>query len=272
MFLSRTESTTAVPPLSGELCTEKSLVEDFKKLGIERDDTIIVHASVKSLGYVCGGPYTVIKALLEVLGKNGTLVVATQSGDNSDPAQWKDPPVPQEWWQAIRDSLPAYDAQITGTRRMGAVAETLRNWPGAERSGHPQTSFAAVGVNAVEITKDHALDSMLGEKSPLAKLEHFRAKVLLLGVGFDKCTAFHLAEYRNDAPRAPNSFAVNMNGHRTWITVTDVDVKSHDFARIGKDFSTKRQLTTGKVGAANCHLFPFAEAVNYASIWIRSNR
>jgi aminoglycoside 3-N-acetyltransferase len=35
---------------------------------------------------------------------------------------------------------------------------------------------------------------MFGEHSPLARLEEVGAQVLLLGVGYDVCTAFHLAE------------------------------------------------------------------------------
>src|SRR5690349_41643 len=82
-------------------------------------------------------------------------------------AGWVAPPVPEEWWQTIRDTRPAYDPRTTRTERMGVLAETVRTWPGAVRSMHPQTSFGAIGAKAEFVTEGHALDSMLGENSPL---------------------------------------------------------------------------------------------------------
>ncbi len=81
-----------------------------------------------------------------------------------------------------------------------AIRGTLRTWPGALRSAHPQTSFAAVGARAAEVVEGHAPDCRLGERSPLARLEAMAARVLLLGAGYDTCTSFHLAEYRIPAP------------------------------------------------------------------------
>ena len=64
------------------------------------------------------------------------------------------------------------------------------------RSAHPQTSFAALGPKARELMNDHAVDCHLGECSPLGRLYEEGAWILLLGVGYATCSAFHLAEYR----------------------------------------------------------------------------
>jgi aminoglycoside 3-N-acetyltransferase len=79
---------------------------------------------------------------------------------------------------------------------MGAFAEHVRTRPGALRSAHPQTSFAALGPRAADCTSGHAPQCHLGERSPLGWLYGTDAAILLLGVGYDVCTAFHLAEYR----------------------------------------------------------------------------
>lgn len=74
------------------VCTKQSLISDFKKLGIVEGETLLLHSSLSRLGWVNGGAETVISALLEVLGDEGTLVVPTYTGDNTDPAEWRSPP------------------------------------------------------------------------------------------------------------------------------------------------------------------------------------
>ena len=57
--------------------TDKAkLVEQFKNLGIKEGMTLLVHSSLRRVGKVDGGADTVIDALLEVLGENGTLLMS----------------------------------------------------------------------------------------------------------------------------------------------------------------------------------------------------
>ena len=121
--------------------TVESLQTDFKALGIEKGMVLLVHSSLSTMGWVCGGAVAVIIALQEVLGETGTLVMPTHSTDLSDPSQWENPPVPESWWQTIRETMPAYDSDLTPTRSMGKIAETFRKQNGVLRSAHPQSSF-----------------------------------------------------------------------------------------------------------------------------------
>ncbi|MCX4734264.1 aminoglycoside N(3)-acetyltransferase [Streptomyces sp. NBC_01363] len=259
-------------PAIGPMCTRDSLASDLRAMGLRPGETLLVHSSLSSLGWVCGGSRVVVMALLDVLGDSGTLVVPTHSGDNSDPAEWGYPPVPEAWWADIRASIPAFDARTTPTLGVGVIPETVRNWPGAVRSCHPQTSFAAVGPRAAAIMDGHALDCRLGEHSPLARLEEGGARVLLLGAGFDSCTAFHLAEYRVPSPQTDNSFAVMTPQGRSWATVRETSISAERFDDLGAAFEKERPVVRATVGGAEARLFDLADAVAYAEGWLSEHR
>ncbi|MFB2881802.1 AAC(3) family N-acetyltransferase [Floridanema aerugineum] len=57
--------------------TRETLKNDFHQLGLQPEMTIIVHSSLSSLGWVCGGSVTVIQALMDIITPNGTLVMPT---------------------------------------------------------------------------------------------------------------------------------------------------------------------------------------------------
>ncbi|MEU3853317.1 AAC(3) family N-acetyltransferase [Streptomyces sp. NPDC029554] len=256
------------PPPTGPLVTRDTLRDQVRELGVRPGETLLVHSSLSALGWVNGGAVAVVLGLLDALGPDGTLVVPTQTGDISDPALWSNPPVNPEWWADIRATMPAYDALVTPSRGVGVVPETVRTWPGALRSAHPQTSFAALGPRAAEIVEGHAPDCRLGERSPLAKLEATGARVLLLGAGYASCTSFHLAEYRISSPRV----AVGRPGPHGWETVTEVSISSDRFDELGYDFERDRPVLRGKVGAAEARLFPVKDAVGYAERWLATHR
>ena len=131
------------------LATVESLQADFEALGVKKGMVLIVHSSLSAIGWVCGGAVAVIIALQEVLGETGTLVMPTHSTDLSDPSQWENPPVPESWWQTIRETMPAYAPDLTPTRSMGKIVETFRKQDGVLRSAHPLHSFCARGASGI---------------------------------------------------------------------------------------------------------------------------
>ncbi|MER7840394.1 AAC(3) family N-acetyltransferase [Streptomyces sp. NPDC096040] len=258
------------PAPTGPLVTRDTLAKQLRLLGVKTGETLLAHTSLSSLGWVNGGAVAVAQSLLDALGPNGTLVVPTQTGDLSDPAVWRNPPVPQEWWETIRATMPSYDPRVTPARGVGVIPETVRTWPGALRSAHPQTSFAAIGPRAAEIVEGHATDCRLGERSPLGRLEKLDARVLMLGTGYATCTSFHLAEYRIPSPRVRVGRPAPGGG---WEVVTEVSITSDRFDELGCDFERDRPVVVrGTVGAAEARLFPVREAVAYAERWLAVHR
>jgi aminoglycoside 3-N-acetyltransferase len=88
--------------------TVHSLEQDLRALGVKPGMVLLVHSSLSSLGWVCGGAVAVIEALESVLTSEGTLIMPTHSGELSEPSYWQHPPVPEAWWQTIRDTMPAF--------------------------------------------------------------------------------------------------------------------------------------------------------------------
>ena len=254
--------------------TRATLGADLHALGVRPGGVLLLHASYRSLGFVAGGVHAVIEALLDTLGPDGTLVVPTHTSDNSDPAGWRNPPVPQPWWPVIREQAPPFDPLRTPSQWMGVIAENVRTWPGSMRSDHPQVSFAALGAQAATIVADHQLDDALGERSPLGAINRLDGTVLLLGCGHDSNTSLHLSEWRQTSPhRAVEGARVRQpDGTSRWSTWTDTVADAGDFERLGADFEAAVPISIGPVGNATARLMSQRAAVEFGTAWIAAHR
>lgn len=251
--------------------TVGSLAEDLRALGLAEGGPVLVHSSLSSLGWVAGGPVAVIQALLDVVAPEGTVVMPAHSGEWSDPANWRNPPVPEAWFETIRAEMPPFDPHRTPTRGVGSIPELFRTWDGVLRSDHPQLSFAAWGREAETVTSGHRLEDSLGETSPLGRLYERDAQVLLLGVGYDRCTSFHLAEYRTGNGHLCRYGApIVRNGQRTWAWFEDIEFHSGVFEELGSEFERERPVACGPVGSAEARLFSQRVAVDFAVDWLRA--
>ena len=255
--------------------TVHSLAADLAALGVTEGMTLMVHSSLSALGYVAGGAQSVVEALRQAVGAHGTLMMPTHSADLSDPAAWMNPPIPKDWWDTVRDTMPAYDPATTPTRGMGAIVECFRSSPDATRSAHPTVSACAVGSQASQLTADHTFASGLGDGSPQARLYELDGSVLLLGVGHGNNTSLHLSEHRaapSHAPRQTVGSPMLVDGEREWVTAELLAEDESDFARIGEAFARTGLQATGQVGLGTAHLMRCRDIVDHGVAWMQRYR
>lgn len=253
-----------------------SLTRDLRSLGVIPGQILLVHASLRRIGRVSGGADEVLAALRQVLGRDATLVVPASTADNSDTSRRylarTEGMTPDEV-ACYRDAMPPFTPERPSVG-MGRIAECVRTAPGAVRSQHPQTSFAALGPQAPKLMTGHRRDCHLGEASPLGRLYEAGAWVLLMGVGYEACTCLHLAEYRYlpIPPRQVYRCVVAEEGQRRWWSYEDVVLDDRDFAALGAAFDQTGDVVRGYVGQAECRLAPLTAAVDFATEWLRQHR
>ncbi len=165
----------------GEIITLNQLIEQLKAAGFQSGDTVLVHSSLSKMGYIEGGPATVIQAFLEVIGPDGNLAMP-----NSPNASFQ--------LDYIRH-LDVFDVSKSASK-LGAVTEVFRNWPGAIRSVNATEPVSAVGPKAQWLTEGH-----IGEptpyttNSPFYRITELKGKIAYIGVTLDNAgTSLHLLE------------------------------------------------------------------------------
>ncbi|MFF5446567.1 aminoglycoside N(3)-acetyltransferase [Streptomyces sp. NPDC012888] len=253
------------------------LARQLRQAGVRPGGRLLVHAGLSGTGLRAG---ELRDALLEALGPGGTLLVPAFTPENSRTSSAhlaRIRGMDAEQVRAYREAMPAFDPARTASQGMGVLAETVRRSPGAARSAHPQSSFAALGRDAGRLCAGHALTCHLGEESPLGALWREgpgMAQVLMINVGFPVCTAFHLAEYRIPGPPLRMyACVVNLpgSGGDQWTEYEDVALDDGDFDMIGKEFP-ESGVSRGWVGRARTTLFSLHDAVDHALTWMTENR
>lgn len=161
-YLKRTPRRVSVylKRLAGRVATKELIVKGLKEMGIKEGETIFVHTSLSSFGFVEGGPMAVIGALLETVGPKGNVCLPA-FGPLSDGK--------------------TFDVKKTPSAQ-GKISEIFWRLPNAKRSLRSSHCIACIGKDAEFITKDHHLDETpFGKNSPYEKMLSLNGKVIALG-------------------------------------------------------------------------------------------
>lgn len=239
----------------------EDIASALRRLGLRSGHHVLVHSSLSSMGRVEGGPTTVVQALLDVVGTEGTVIAPTLTGNE----------------------LIGPDADITfdvvsTPSWTGAIAEAVRTWPGAVRSIHPTHSVAAIGAAAQLLTRGHAdCVTPCGQGSPYAWLAADPAgMILLLGCDHESNTTLHhveeMAGARYHLQPVPVRCAIHW-GDRTesrsyWVHRYGTP---RDFAAIEPLLKERGIQVQGAVGSATARLMPASRLVSFGLDVLRAS-
>lgn len=266
--------------MADEVITRSRLASDLAGLGLAPGQTVMLHASVKAIGWVVGGPDVVLDALLDVLTPAGTLMMYVG---------WEDDTTGMDEWsperqQAYKAECPPFDPATSHAHRQWSIlTEYLRVRPDARRSDHPEASMAALGPQADWLTSPHPLRWGYGPDSPLARLVECDGHVLVLGSPIGGITLLHHAEHLTELPAKRierHRYPVLRGGERVWVEVEQFDTgwgivdhipAEEYFPVITRLFLATGQGKAGRVGHAEAYLLPAAPLVDFAVAWMEEN-
>jgi aminoglycoside 3-N-acetyltransferase len=256
------------------------LAAGLRRLGVREGGIVMVHTRMSALGHVVGGSETVVRALLDAVGREGT--VAAYAGWEEH--VYRPEERPAEHRDAYLAEPPVFDvATAEAVREHGRIPERLRTWPGAERSDHPEASVVAVGPKAAWLTAEHPGDDAYGPGTPFARLVETDGQVLLLGAPLETITLLHHAEALARVPekrRVVYRVWVSEQGSPVERTFSDIDTGSGalPYERLGLEEDELAAIARaglaagigvrGPVGRSVSHLFAARELTAFAVEWL----
>jgi len=235
----------------------QDLLVGLKQLGVKKGDIIYVHSSLSSFGYIIGGVNTLIEALLESVGEDGTIVVPCFSIKGS-------------MANTLSDNYVFVPKKTPST--IGALPEAFRLLKNAVRSIHPTHSVCAIGKKAEYLTAGHQFcETTFGRDTPFHKLLNANCLILLLGVDVQFPTFYHTFEDLNDSfpinvylktefeakvlDYYGNELIMNIKAHNPEIAKYRIDhVRGLIIRKLFRKYYFKEGgLTEVKIGKAKCY-------------------
>jgi aminoglycoside 3-N-acetyltransferase len=242
------------------------LAEAFRRLGIFPGDTVMLHASVRAVGAVAGGPDQIHLALKDALTDAGTLVMYASCPAYYDEVGRGQLTADQE--RELLEKLPAFDPRTARAQREnGTLVEFFRTFPGSLVNDHV-ARFVVWGRHAAHLISEQPWDYAFGRGSVLDRFVGLDGRILLLGCDHDTVTFLHYVEHIADFPgKRIARFKVPVqddDGRRVWRDMAEVDTSSKGahpnfperfFARIVDTHLARTGNRGGRVGDADSHLF-----------------
>lgn len=254
--------------------SRQQLGDDFRALGVGAGDVVMMHASVRAVGEVAGGPDQIHLALGDALTAEGTLLMYASCPRYVDEIGRGNLTVEQE--AELLEKLPAFDAETARSARdSGALVELFRTYPGSRVNNHV-ARFVARGRHAEYLFSRQPWNYAFGRGSVLDRFVELDGKILLLGCDHDTVTFLHYAEHIADIPDkrvARFKVPVLENGARVWRDMEEFNTAGDGvhanwpdrfFARITDTYLARTGHRGSRVGAAPSYLFSARGLLQFA--------
>ena len=260
--------------------SRSELARDFRTLGVGEGDVVMLHASVRSVGEVAGGPDQIHLALRDALGKTGTLLMYVGCPDGYDDVGRGVLSAEQE--REVLEKQPAFDPLTArAARSHGILAEFFRTSPGTLVNKHV-ARFAAAGGHAAQLLSDHPWNFPFGVDSPLDRFRVLGGNILLLGSDHDEVTFLHHVEHMVEYPGkkiARYQVPWDVDGQIVWREGQEVNTAGDGahahwpdrfFACIVGEYLEHAGNRGGRVGNATAYLIPSQDLYNFAKPVMRA--
>lgn len=254
--------------------SRKQLANDFRQMGIAAADTVMLHASVRAVGEVAGGPDQIHLALKDALTPEGTLLMYASCPRHYDEVGRGNLSPEQE--REILEKLPAFDPRTARSARdNGALVECLRTYADSRVNDHV-ARFVFWGKQAGYLMSGQPWNYAFGAGSPLERFLALDGKIVLLGSDHDTVTFLHHVEHVANIPGkriARYQVPVMEYGRRVWREMEEFDTSGDGvhanwpdrfFARIVDTLLARTGNNGARVGDATTYavsaraLFDFA--------------
>jgi aminoglycoside 3-N-acetyltransferase len=254
--------------------SRQELADGFRALGVAPGDTVMMHASVRAVGEIAGGPDQIHLALKDALTAEGTLLMYASCPAYVDEAGRGHLTPDQE--REVLEKLPAFDPfTARSARDNGALVELLRTYPGSRVNPHV-ARFVVWGKQAAYLISKQPWNYAFGRDSALERFVGIGGKILLLGCDHDAVTFLHYAEHIVDIPDkriARYRVPVDENGSRVWRDMEEFDTSGQGahpnwpdrfFARIVDTCLAQANNAGGDVGNARSFLLDARGLLEFA--------
>ena len=239
-----------------EVLTKEDIKDALRRLGVKKGMLIYVQESLKPFRFIAGGAQTVIDALMETVGYEGTIVMTSPTRQICDPVNLKKGVIPRDMIGDVRKSIPPFNKKLTAPTQVGEIPVQFMRNDGVLRSNHPMVSFLAWGKYAKIIVDKHPLHFGLNQESPLGKLKEYNGYVVTLGINYDKCDIFHLAQYSTmKCPIRLYSCPIEKNGSTHWIQLLDLELNNKHYKEIGTLMEEREVVKSTFLGSSTARLF-----------------
>jgi aminoglycoside 3-N-acetyltransferase len=241
------------------------LSADLRTLGIMPGDVVMVHASVRAVGEVAGGPDEIHLAIKDAVSPEGTMLMYAGCPRYIDEIGRGNLSAEQE--AELLEKLPPFDAATARSDRdNGTLVEFFRTYPGSRVNHHP-ARFVAWGKHSRYLFSRQPWDYAFGHDSALDRFVELDGKILMLGADHDTATFLHYAEHIVDIPNkrvARFRVPILENGARVWRAMAEFDTShlgAHPnwpdrfFARLVDSYLARTANSGGRVGDAPSWLF-----------------